>query len=137
MEDTDIEKQVTPSLEETSAKRIDTYSLCIVEDIQDIYEYGKLYLVGTNGNFWCTAFHCPCGCGELLELLLLEDATTHWSVEFIDSDHIDLSPSVWKTHGCKSHFFVKNNRVIWVPEKDMKISTAEKSELNLFKNGKM
>lgn len=133
----EIKKQEAPTIEDVDAKRIDTYSLRVIDDIQDTYEYGKLYLVGSDGNFWLTVFHCPCGCGELLELLLLDDATPHWSVEFIDDEHIDLSPSIWKIHGCKSHFFVKNNRVIWVPEKDMKISTAEKSELNLFKNGKM
>lgn len=100
-----------------SLNKIDTYSICKVEDIQDEYEYGKLYLVGTNGVFWLTVFHCPCGCGELLELLLVDGASPNWTAELIDESYVDLSPSIWKIHGCKSHFFIKNNRVLWVPKK--------------------
>ncbi len=116
MKEPEIELREGPSVEEVNAKEIDTYSLCKVDDIQESYEYGKLYLVGSKGNFWLTVFHCPCGCGELLQLLLLDDATPHWTAELIDENHVDLSPSIWKIHGCKSHFFVKNNRVIWASE---------------------
>lgn len=126
MKEPEIEIQEISSTEEAGATKIDTYTLCVVDEIQDTYEYGKLYLIGSDGNFWLTAFHCPCGCGELLELLLLEDAKPHWTVDCIDDEHIDLSPSVWKIHGCKSHFFVKNNQVIWVAGNDMYIGKDEK-----------
>ena len=115
MNETKIKPQEVSAINENGAPKIDAYTLSVVDDIQDTYEYGKLYLVGSDNNFWLTAFHCPCGCGELLELLLLEDANPHWTVDFLDDKHVDLSPSIWKTQGCKSHFFVKNNRVIWVP----------------------
>ena len=108
--------QVESVIDQDCANKIETYSLCMVEDIQDTYEYGKLYLVGSNGNYWLSVFHCPCGCGELLELLLIDTVSPHWSTEFIDNEHVNLSPSIWKIHGCKSHFFVKNNHVIWVSE---------------------
>lgn len=111
--------------EEKNLNKIDAYSLRIVDDIQDNYEYGSLYLVGSNNNFWRCVFHCPCGCGELLELLLLDGASPNWTVELIDDSHVDLSPSIWKIYGCKSHFFVKNNRVVWVPEHDMTMHDKE------------
>ena len=99
--------------EHDTTKNIFEYTLCVVDDIQDHYEYGKLYLVGEKYNYWLCVFHCPCGCGELLELLLINNVTPHWLVEHIDDRHINLSPSVWKTDGCRSHFFVKSNYTIW------------------------
>lgn len=106
-----------PTTEEEKLNNIDAYSLRIVDDIQDDYEYGAMYLIGSSNNFWRCVFHCPCGCGELLELLLLDGASPNWTAKLIDDSHVDLSPSIWKTHGCKSHFFIKNNRVLWVPQK--------------------
>lgn len=106
-----------PATEEEKLNNIDDYSLRIVDDIQDDYEYGAMYLIGSSNIFWRCVFHCPCGCGELLELLLLDGASPNWTAELIDDSHVDLSPSIWKTHGCKSHFFIKNNRVLWVPQK--------------------
>ena len=118
-----LEINPTSTIREDNATKIDAYELRIIDDIQYDYEYGKLYLIGENSNYWLCAFHCPCGCGELLELLLLKDANPHWNLEILDDKHINLSPSVWKIHGCKSHFFIKNNQVIWVPNCDEHVQT--------------
>lgn len=114
----DVEFDIS-STDEEYFDMIDSYTLHIVDDIQDFYEYGAMYLIGSENNFWCCAFHCPCGCGELLELLLVDGGVPCWSAKLIDDSHVDLSPSIWKTNGCKSHFFVKNNMVVWVSEHDM------------------
>lgn len=65
------------------------------------------------GENWSVGFHCPCGCGDVIELLLLPDADPHWTLAV---DHIGrptLHPSVWKNMGCKSHFWLRQGRVIW------------------------
>lgn len=101
-------------IEEEKPNIILSYELSVVNDLQDTYEYGKLYLIGHRNRFWKCAFHCPCGCGELLELLLLKEVSPHWSIEFSDESHVNIYPSIWKSKGCKSHFFIRSNRIIWV-----------------------
>lgn len=128
MKESENQAHKTSSSEKVGTTRIDTYSLCLVEDIQEAYDHGKLYLVGPNGNFWLTVFHCPCGCGELLELLLLDNASPHWEAEINDDEQVCLSPSIWKIHDCKSHFFIKNSRVVWVSKHDMEIQMTKEEK---------
>nr|WP_232252247.1 DUF6527 family protein [Pseudomonas frederiksbergensis] len=57
---------------------------------------------------------CPCGCGRTIELLVIQEAKPRWDVE-VDADGFpSLTPSVWLTNGCKSHFWLKRGRVTWV-----------------------
>ncbi|WP_366917114.1 DUF6527 family protein [Pseudomonas rhodesiae] len=57
---------------------------------------------------------CPCGCGRTIELLVIQEAKPRWDIE-VDADGLpSLIPSVWLTSGCKSHFWLKRGRVIWV-----------------------
>jgi hypothetical protein len=73
-----------------------------------------LILLQDNGENWSVGFHCPCGCGEVIELLLLPNVKPRWDI-YIDSLHRPtLSPSVWKTTGCKSHFWVQDGKIKWV-----------------------
>ena len=117
--------------------RIGTYELCVVDDVQDNYEYGKMYLVGQNGVYWLCVFHCPCGCGTLLELLLVAEAKPHWTVRPVDEGFVDLSPSIWRIRGCGSHFFIKNNQVIWVSGRPPKSSRRKSNIKTYLKDGKM
>lgn len=61
-----------------------------------------------------TMFHCPCGCGDVITLSLQETHDPRWSLEFTDSGRTSFHPSVWKTTGCRSHFWIKDGRVLWV-----------------------
>ena len=42
---------------------------------------------------WCVGLKCPCGCGYTIE--------------------ISLFPSVFLKKGCKSHFWIKNGKILW------------------------
>lgn len=63
---------------------------------------------------WSVGFKCPCGCGSVIELLLIKEATPHWRCNIGKNNIPSLYPSVWLTTGCKSHFWLKNGRIFWV-----------------------
>ncbi len=63
---------------------------------------------------WSVGFRCPCGCGSVIELLLVKEASPHWRCELDNLNRPTLFPSVWLKTGCKSHFWLKNGRVFWV-----------------------
>lgn len=65
------------------------------------------------GESWSVGFNCPCGCGDVIELLLLRTIDPHWTLSIDSLGRPTLHPSVWKSTGCKSHFWVKNGRVVW------------------------
>ena len=65
------------------------------------------------GELWSAGMMCPCGCGDLLELALLEEARPRWSVGVDRCGRASLSPSVWRKTGCGSHFWLRRGRVRW------------------------
>ena len=44
---------------------------------------------------------------------LLAQASPCWTVRHHRDDAVSLMPSVWRTNGCRSHFFVRNSRIDW------------------------
>ncbi len=81
-------------------------------------EYCKKYeinLIGENDQFDFLSMTCPCGCKEQLKLSLVKKDKPHWEV-IINNKKISISPSIWKNKGCKSHFFIRNSKVIWAKE---------------------
>jgi hypothetical protein len=72
-----------------------------------------LYLV-RQGNFDKRAvLDCPCGCGRRIDLNLVRTQYPSWSARF-KKGSVSLRPSIWLTDDlCKSHFFVKHNRIEW------------------------
>ncbi len=56
---------------------------------------------------------CPCGCNEILTLSLMKSQKPNWEVNFDRLNRVSLSPSVWKSDGCKSHFFVHVGKLVW------------------------
>lgn len=73
-----------------------------------------LYIEGneSRNDFWYTVMKCPCGCNEKIMLNLMDDAIPYWQVEIIGSK-VSISPSICRKVNCKSHFWFKNNKVIW------------------------
>lgn len=61
---------------------------------------------------WAASLQCPCGCGESITLNLVG---THpvWRLTFSADTLITLHPSVWRTRGCESHFWVREGRIVW------------------------
>jgi len=72
-----------------------------------------LVLTRDQGDDWSVGMRCPCGCGETIELMLLEEARPRWDVSLDSSSRPSLHPSVWRKTGCRSHFWVRHGRIYW------------------------
>ena len=73
----------------------------------------NLYLAQEDGENWAVAFKCPCGCGDRLELQLIAELVPHWKLLSGDERHPTIHPSIWRSDGCKSHFWIKSGSVHW------------------------
>jgi Family of unknown function (DUF6527) len=84
-----------------------------VDEMPDTLIPRRLYLIGSNGMPWSAAILCPCGCGEAIQLSLLIDDSPSWTLSADRHDLPILSPSVWRTKGCRSHFFLRHGMIEW------------------------
>lgn len=73
-----------------------------------------LVLLTEGGEPWSAVMLCPCGCGQTVELPLLPQVKPRWSLEVDAQGLPTLRPSVWLMDGCRSHFFLRKGKVIWV-----------------------
>ena len=89
-----------------------------VEDFPDTLKPATLYVAGEERYPWAAAMLCPCECGEVIQLNLLAQASPCWTVRHHHDDAVSLMPSVWRTNGCRSHFFVRNSRIDWCLSED-------------------
>jgi len=87
-----------------------------VDELPDAPQEGQLYLIGGTTP-WAAAMVCPCGCGTVIQLSLLTNESPSWSVTFDRAGLPTLSPSVWRTQGCRSHFFLRCGSIVWCHEK--------------------
>lgn len=65
------------------------------------------------GQEWSVAMLCPCGCGDTIEMMLLRSVKPRWDLH-VARGLPTLTPSVWRNVGCRSHFWVRRGRVVWV-----------------------
>lgn len=84
-----------------------------VEEFPSQLRSATLYVAGDEHYPWAAALLCPCGCGEVIELNLLEQASPCWSVRKNRDGTVTLIPSVWRTKGCQSHFLIRDSRIDW------------------------
>lgn len=63
---------------------------------------------------WSVGFICPCGCHRKIELLLITAADPHWRMTVDSKERPTLYPSIWLKNGCRSHFWVKRGKIVWV-----------------------
>jgi hypothetical protein len=70
-------------------------------------------LVREDGEDWCVGLRCPCGCGQRLEMMLLKGVKPRWDITIDKHRRVTLHPSVWLRTGCRSHFWLRNGKVIW------------------------
>ncbi len=83
--------------------------------IKSDMKYGEIYF---SPEYATVGFLCPCGCGQEVSLptksQLWSDIKNApiWDCVY-ENGEITLSPSVLNRVGCKSHFFVRKNKVIW------------------------
>jgi hypothetical protein len=72
----------------------------------------RLYVMGIS-HPWAVAMLCPCGCGSVIQLSLLETDSPRWRLSVDRKGIPTLAPSVYRTQGCKSHFFLRAGRIDW------------------------
>ena len=72
-----------------------------------------LVLARDQGEDWCVGMKCPCGCGDAIELLLIREAKPRWDLTIDRLGRPSLFPSVWRRHGCHSHFWLRKGKVEW------------------------
>ena len=76
-------------------------------------EGGKLYLIGGRQHAWKAVMVCPCGCEGLIELNLAPPGRPLWRVVGPEGTPVTVHPSVWRTTGCRRHFWIRNGEVVW------------------------
>jgi hypothetical protein len=82
-------------------------------ELPEILDAAAVYVLGEGKHRWFVAMICPCGCKTTLQMSLLADAKPKWKLTEHDDGTISLYPSVWRTEGCRSHFFVRHNLIQW------------------------
>ena len=83
------------------------YETRFVDTIPEEMEDGVLYVAP---HFECAMHLCMCGCGEKVCTPI---TTGQWSWTY-DGKHVSLNPSIGNfQYSCKSHYFLKNGKVIW------------------------
>lgn len=62
---------------------------------------------------WAAGLSCPCGCGDVLELMLIPEARPRWRLTVDPKNRPSLYPSVWRDGRCGAHFWLRDGRVRW------------------------
>ncbi len=93
--------------------KISEFTPILVESAPARLEPGLLYI----SIKYHTVLHlCACGCNEEIVTPLAPD---QWHIEF-DGASISMSPSIGNFRlPCHSHYFIRHNQVVWVPELDL------------------
>ena len=86
----------------------------IVENDPESVPPQKIFIVQEGVQPDSLIFKCPCGCGADIHLNLLKDAKPRWHFKINKRGNISIYPSVRRTKGCQSHFYLSNSRVDWV-----------------------
>jgi hypothetical protein len=84
-----------------------------VDEFPELLNSATLYVAGEEPHIWAAAMLCPCGCGDVIELNLLREASPCWTVRQRRDGSVTLMPSIWRTKGCRSHFLIRNSRIDW------------------------
>ena len=85
-----------------------------VEELPDSLQERRLYVIG-GSNPWFAALVCPCGCTEIIQISLLPNDLPRWNLKIDHNGLPTLWPSVWRTKGCRSHFFLRDGLILWCP----------------------
>ena len=90
------------------------YRFVVVDEEPETLQSGIVYVVGTEAKPWAAALKCPCGCREIVWLNLLDaEDRPVWDVALHPNQTITVYPSVWRRVGCRSHFSLRQGKIIW------------------------
>lgn len=90
-----------------------TVKVCFLKEVPAKAKKNTIYFIGENNFYWMAGLLCPCGCGDFIHLNLLKGVSPQWKYK-ISRGLISISPSIWRTLGCKSHFSIRRGEIIWV-----------------------
>jgi len=96
-----------------------------IEDLPDVLDTKKIYVIGEGKYLWFAVMVCPCGCGEILHMGLVPDQRPRWTLSEHNDGTVSLHPSVWRKIGCKSHFRLKHGKIIWCRTNDVNVLNAD------------
>lgn len=100
---------------------VETYfsEVYFVKEFPDTLKCRTIYIEGdiNQKQYWYIGFICPCGCNLEYKLNLISDTRPLWKFEIDKQNQISVFPSVWRTTDCRSHFFIKENDIIWVDDR--------------------
>ena len=85
----------------------------VEEALPERVEQRTVYIVREDGFDEQATLLCPCGCGAVLHMNLLLDDRPCWRVTRNFDSTVTLYPSVRRTKGCGSHFWLRNGRIQW------------------------
>ncbi len=83
------------------------------EDLPNRPMPGRIYIVGGRRHPWQAVLRCPCGCGELIYIMISPHQENRWQVREHEDGRLSLHPSIWRTKGCRAHFIIRRGRVQW------------------------
>jgi hypothetical protein len=75
-------------------------------------------VVVTRGVPRSVVMQCPDGCGEVVTLNLDRRTGPAWRI-FERNSRLTIFPSVWRDSGCRAHFIVWNNEILWCDRDDV------------------
>lgn len=93
------------------------YQIAFVDEAPEALRKMTLYVIGGE-HPWSVALDCPCGCGAAIHLSLLKHERPSWSLNVAKDGWPTLSPSVWRTTDCRSHFFLRKGVIVWCGPSD-------------------
>ncbi|MGN6604531.1 MAG: DUF6527 family protein [Ginsengibacter sp.] len=82
------------------------------EELPEKIKKKEVFISRTIENSWVIVMTCPCGCREKIYLNTLPIEQPCWKINQTMKG-LTISPSIWRTKGCKSHFFVEKGKLIW------------------------
>jgi hypothetical protein len=100
-------------------RRIKKYKKTIILEGRSATKAQKdtIIIIKKNGTYAWAKMYCPCGCGSEIALSLNRKIEPYWYVKITNDGKykVTISPSIFLTGSpCKSHFFIKDNKVDWV-----------------------
>lgn len=76
-------------------------------------ERGIVFAVARGDSLMWAMLVCPCGCQEVITLSLQQAHHPHWRLGVDAKGLPSIWPSIWRTQGCRSHFWLERGRIFW------------------------
>jgi hypothetical protein len=89
------------------------YITVYTDEIPDELNKDTIYIIGENNHLWYSVMLCPCGCNERVQLSLHKEGRPRWYLSKNANGTVSLKPSIWRTKGCRSHYFFENGYIRW------------------------